>query len=64
VAAWTSPPKQAQIKDSPERIEADRAELGALRALQLIASEADEPGFPVRVTPWGDAVLRAMARVR
>ena len=53
------------VKDAPERIEADRAELGALRELQLIANESPEFGFPVpRVTPRGDAVLRAIARVR
>ena len=51
------------VKDAPERIEADRAELGALRALQLI--DSPEAGFPIpRVTPRGDAVLRAIARVR
>jgi hypothetical protein len=53
------------VKDAPERIEADRAELGALRELQLIANELPESGFPwPRVTPRGDAVLRAIARVR
>jgi hypothetical protein len=53
------------VKDAPGRIEADRAELGALRALELIANDLPEPGFPVpRVTPRGDAVLRAIARVR
>jgi hypothetical protein len=53
------------LKDAPERIEADRAELGALRALQLIANESPEAGFLApRVTPRGDAVLRAIARVR
>jgi len=53
------------VKDAPERIEADRAELGALREMQLIANEWPESGFPCpRVTPRGDAVLRAIARVR
>lgn len=53
------------VKDAPERIEADRAELCALRALQFIANDPPEPGFPVpRVTPHGDAFLRALARVR
>jgi len=53
------------VKDAPERIEADRAELGALRALQLIANDSPEAGFAIpRVTPRGDAVLRAIARVR
>ena len=53
------------VKDAPERIEADRAELYALRELQLIANDSPGPGFPVpRVAPRGDAVLRAIARVR
>jgi hypothetical protein len=53
------------VKDAPGRIEADRAELGALRDLQLIANESPESGFTwPRVTPRGDAVLRAIARVR
>ncbi|MBC8746547.1 MULTISPECIES: hypothetical protein [Paraburkholderia] len=53
------------LKDAPERIDSDRAELGALRELQLIANEPVDSGlrFP-RVTPRGDAVLRALARVR
>ncbi|HTR06134.1 MAG TPA: hypothetical protein VMJ11_05635 [Paraburkholderia sp.] len=52
------------VKDAPERIEADRAELGALRELDLIANEPPVAGFPVpRVTPRGDALLRAIARV-
>jgi len=43
----------------------DRAELGALRELQLIANGPPESGFPFpRLTPRGDAVLRAIARVR
>ncbi|MFP4895437.1 hypothetical protein [Paraburkholderia sp. EG304] len=51
-------------KDAPERIDSDRAELGTLRELQLIANEPAGPGllFP-RVTARGDAVLRAFARV-
>ena len=53
------------VKDAPERIESDRAELGALHELQLIASEPAGPGFLFpRVTARGDAVLRAFARVR
>ncbi|MBC8725172.1 MULTISPECIES: hypothetical protein [Paraburkholderia] len=53
------------LKDAPERIDSDRAELGALRELQLIANEPIGPGFRLpRVTPRGDAVLRAFARVR
>lgn len=53
------------VKHAPERIEADRAELGALRELQLIANDPLDLAFPVpRITPRGDAVLRAIARVR
>ncbi|MBB5414929.1 hypothetical protein QF000_002110 [Paraburkholderia atlantica] len=53
------------LKDAPERIDSDRAELGALRELQLIANEPADSGFRLpHVTPRGDAVLRAFARVR
>ncbi|WP_028221595.1 hypothetical protein [Paraburkholderia oxyphila] len=53
------------VKNAPERMEADRLELGALRALDLIAIEPPEAGLPMpRVTPRGDAVLRAIARAR
>lgn len=53
------------VKNAPERIDADRAELGALRELQLIANRSPESGLPLPcVTPRGDAVLRAFARVR
>ncbi|CAB3802640.1 MULTISPECIES: hypothetical protein [Paraburkholderia] len=53
------------VKDAPERIDSDRVELGALRELQLIANEPAGSGlrFP-RVTPRGDAVLRAFGRLR
>ncbi|WP_233888729.1 hypothetical protein [Paraburkholderia flagellata] len=53
------------VKAAPERMEADRLELGALRELELIALEPPEAGTPTpRVTPRGDAVLRAIARAR
>ncbi|MEX3813726.1 hypothetical protein AB3X96_26275 [Paraburkholderia sp. BR13439] len=53
------------LKDAPERIDSDRAELGALRELQLITNEPAGSGFRLpHVTPRGDAVLRAFARVR
>jgi hypothetical protein len=52
------------VKDAPERIDSDRAELGALRELQLIANDPAGSGSRgPRVTPRGDAVLRAIARV-
>ncbi|WP_322049589.1 hypothetical protein [Paraburkholderia sp. J67] len=51
------------LKDAPGRIEPDRLELGALREMQLIVIEPPESGLPLlRVTPRGDAVLRAIAR--
>ncbi|CAG9267968.1 hypothetical protein [Paraburkholderia unamae] len=51
------------VKDAPERMEANREELGALRELQLIAIEPPETGIPMpRVTPRGYAFLRAIAR--
>ncbi|MEC5409969.1 hypothetical protein VOM14_31045 [Paraburkholderia sp. MPAMCS5] len=53
------------LKDAPERIASDCAELGALRELQLIANApAGSDLRLLRVTPRGDAVLRAFARVR
>jgi hypothetical protein len=52
------------VKDAPGRIEANRLELGALCDLQLIAIECPVSGLAVpRLTPRGDAVLRAFARV-
>ncbi|CAG9208585.1 conserved hypothetical protein [Paraburkholderia tropica] len=52
------------VKDAPDRVEAARIELGALHDLQLI--EIGSPaGLPFAcVTPRGDALLRAIARVR
>ena len=53
------------VKDAPDRMEANRLELGALRELELIEIEPPESGLPMpRVTPRGDAVLRAIARAR
>jgi hypothetical protein len=53
------------VKDAPERMDVDRLELGALRELELIALEPPEAGLSMpRVTPRGDAVLRAIARAR
>ena len=53
------------VKDAPERVEADRAEMGALRALELISSEPTKSGVSVpHVTQRGDAVLRAIGRLR
>ncbi|WP_296652751.1 hypothetical protein [Paraburkholderia sp.] len=53
------------VKDAPEWMEADRLELGVLRELDLIAIEPPEAGLPIpRLTPRGDAVLRAIARAR
>ncbi|HKR46216.1 MAG TPA: hypothetical protein VJU59_42250 [Paraburkholderia sp.] len=53
------------VKDAPERMDVDRLELGALRELELIALELPDAGLPMpRVTPRGDALLRAIARAR
>lgn len=53
------------VKNAPERIEPDRMELGALRALELIDIGSPESGAALaRVTPRGDALLRAVSRVR
>lgn len=53
------------IKNAPGRIEPDREELWALRDLHLVIVDTPESGFPTpRVTPQGDALLRAVARVR
>ncbi|NLP63417.1 hypothetical protein [Paraburkholderia sacchari] len=53
------------VKSAPDGIEPDRIELGALRELQLIDIGPPELGVPLpRVTPRGDALLRAVARVR
>jgi hypothetical protein len=53
------------VKNAPERIDSDRAELGALRELQLVDIGTPESGFTLpRVTPRGDAVLQAISRVR
>jgi hypothetical protein len=53
------------VKHAPERIEPDRAELDALRELQLIDIGPQESGFTLaRVTPRGDAVLQAISRMR
>ncbi|QBR02993.1 MULTISPECIES: hypothetical protein [Paraburkholderia] len=53
------------VKNAPDWIEPDRIELGALRELQLIDIEPPESGVALaRVTPRGDALLRAVSRVR
>lgn len=53
------------VKNAPGRIESDREELGALRDLHLVVVDMHESGFPTpRVTAQGDALLRAVARVR
>jgi len=52
------------VKSAPDWIEPDRMELGALRELQLIDIQQPESGVPLpRVTPRGDALLRAVSRV-
>ncbi|CAD6528653.1 hypothetical protein LMG27952_02256 [Paraburkholderia hiiakae] len=53
------------VKDAPERMDAGREEVGVLRALELIALEQPDAGRTMpRVTPRGEAMLRAIARAR
>lgn len=52
------------VKDAPCRIEPGRAELDALLDLELVTVERPTVGFPLpQVTPRGDAILRAIARL-
>ncbi|WP_322048007.1 hypothetical protein [Paraburkholderia sp. J67] len=52
------------VKGATERMDDTRIELVALRALNLIAIDQRDTGVSVvRVTPRGDALLRAIARV-
>jgi hypothetical protein len=53
------------VKEAPDRVEPGRPELGALRERQLVVIEPLECGMHMpRVTPRGDAVLRAIGRAR
>ena len=53
------------VKAAPERMDAGREEVGVLRELELIAIERPDVGRTLpRVTPRGEAILRAIARVR
>lgn len=52
------------IKDAPGRIESARAELHSLLDLELVVMECCAAGCPrPRVTPLGDAILQAIARL-
>ena len=52
------------IKDAPWRIEPGRAELHTLLVLELVIMERPAVGFALlKVTPRGDAVLRAFTRL-
>lgn len=51
------------VKNASGQIEVDRAELAALRALELVVDAPPESEMAMpRVTPRGDALLRAIAR--
>jgi hypothetical protein len=53
------------IKDAPDQIELDRAELDALFERQLISLENLASGRPrPQITSDGDSILKALARVR
>ncbi|WP_321889648.1 hypothetical protein [Paraburkholderia bannensis] len=52
------------VKGATERMDDTRIELVVLHALNLIAIDQRDTGVSVvRVTPRGDALLRAIARV-
>jgi hypothetical protein len=53
------------VKDAPDQIEADRAELHTLLEHQLVTFEMLASGHRrPRITPQGHAVLKAVARIR
>ena len=53
------------VKDAPDQIEADRAELHTLLEHQLVTFELLASGHrQPRITPQGHAVLKAVARIR
>ncbi|GLU32052.1 hypothetical protein WKR88_08985 [Trinickia caryophylli] len=53
------------VRDAPDQISADRAELSTLLEQQLVALEQAERGMPQpRITQNGHSVLEAFSRVR
>ncbi|MFL9959275.1 hypothetical protein PQR65_38475 [Paraburkholderia nemoris] len=53
------------VKDAPDQIEEDRAELHTLLEHQLVIFELLASGRRrPRITPQGHAVLKAVARIR
>lgn len=53
------------VKDAPDQIEADRAELDTLLEYQLVTFEMLASGHRrSQITPQGHAVLKAVARIR
>lgn len=53
------------LRDAPDQISADRAELSTLLEQQLVALEQAERGMPrPRITQNGHSVLEAFSRVR
>ncbi|KAA0997954.1 hypothetical protein FVF58_46750 [Paraburkholderia panacisoli] len=52
------------VEDAPDQIEADRAELRTVLEHQLVIFEMLAPGHrQPRITPQGQAVLKAVARI-
>ena len=52
------------VKDAPGHIDLGRAELHALLDLELVMVKRPAAGSPLpHVTPLGDAILRAIARL-
>jgi hypothetical protein len=53
------------VRDAPDQIEADRAELDALLERELVALEQTEPGARrPRITTSGHSILEAFSRMR
>ncbi|PMS35839.1 hypothetical protein B0G57_10899 [Trinickia symbiotica] len=53
------------VRDAPDQIEADRAELSTLLERELVALERAERGLSrPRITQNGNSVLEACSRIR
>ncbi|RKP45963.1 hypothetical protein [Trinickia fusca] len=52
------------VRDAPDQIEADRAELDTLLERELVALEQAERGTRPRITENGHSVLEACSRLR
>jgi hypothetical protein len=52
------------LDDAPGRIERDRVELDALLSLELVTEKCPTGGYSrLQVTPRGQTILRALARL-